>query len=267
MDITELRKLTQSSRESDVRREIWFSPLFRFFSVYITNLLIKTKITPNQISFISVIIGIIGGICFSFGSGLPSICGSLFLFLAFLFDHVDGEVARYKKMCSLTGLTFDMFSQCVIFIAALIGISIGSLKESGSLFLIVGFMVAILYLLSVLLSTSTLRVAALAKLHNENHKSNIEERTINESIGKKNFLGRWKAIGSEFLKIPNQKLLFLLFSILDTTKAPKLIMLSTKVSYLMTYVSLLFLVILVGFIFKIIMIAKKRETDRIFGEL
>lgn len=189
MDISELRRITQYSRDS-VHKEIWFAPVLRFFSIYITKLLIHTKITPNQVTLMSASVGVVGGICFSFGSGVPSILGSFFLLLALLLDCVDGEVARYKKMSSLTGLTFDMFAQNVIFISALVGISIGCWKESGSSFSIIGFLTAILFLLSAHLSLSTFTVAAKARLSNQFSRvnvTNMDEKIVNEPDEKKSF--------------------------------------------------------------------------------
>jgi len=267
MSISKLRRIAQDPRKSEPRRQIWFGPIFRFLSIYITNLLLHTNITPNQVTLMSACFGVIGGVCFSFGSGVPSIFGSFALLLAYLLDNVDGEIARYKKMCSLTGLTFDMFAQGVIFISALVGISIGSLKESGDFFSVIGFLAAIIYLLSATLSSKPLIVAVEAKFQNEDYKFNIKDKATNEQYGKKNLLEKLKIIVSEYLKVPNQKLIFLILSITDAIKDPIPINSSLKVSYLMIYVSLLFLVFLGGLLFKIIMIAKKMETDRIFEQL
>ena len=174
-------------------------------------------------------------------------------------------------MSSLTGLTFDMFAQSLIFISALVGISIGAFKESGSLFFIIGFITAILYLLLSNLSLLISAIASREKLNIENannRKINVEESRINPNQSKRHLVfNRFRLIITEYLKTPNQMLFFLFFSVLDMAKIPSPMFFEREVSYLMIYILFLFFIILGVFLFKVFLTAKEKETDRLFARL
>lgn len=62
--------------------------------------------TPNQISFFSFIVSIMGGVAFFL---FHPIIGGVIVQLSSILDGCDGEIARYKKMSSKTGNYFDAF--------------------------------------------------------------------------------------------------------------------------------------------------------------
>ncbi|MFQ6071981.1 MAG: sugar phosphate nucleotidyltransferase [Methanosarcinales archaeon] len=76
----------------------------RKFSKQITRFLVKTKITPNQISFISFLIGIISAFSFQMNYNF---LGGLFAQVSSIVDGVDGEIARLKFLKSNYGAYFD----------------------------------------------------------------------------------------------------------------------------------------------------------------
>ncbi len=81
--------------------------LNRKLSRPLTSLLVSTKLTPNQISLLSFVIGIISGALFSFG-GYPLVAiGGLMAQMASVIDGCDGEVARLKHATSKYGAWFD----------------------------------------------------------------------------------------------------------------------------------------------------------------
>ena len=87
--------------------------------------LAKTPITPNQLSFISLVIALIGAGLISTGDTTSANLGAgLFAFSRFL-DHFDGELARFKSMTSKLGYLIDYYagacSYSVLFLCMGIG--------------------------------------------------------------------------------------------------------------------------------------------------
>ena len=62
-----------------------------------------TNITPNQITIIWTIIGLIACLLFIPGRYHYSIMGALLLNFAFMMDCIGGTIARYKKVLSDNG--------------------------------------------------------------------------------------------------------------------------------------------------------------------
>jgi len=86
-------------------------PVSRIFnrplSIKISGLILKTKITPNQISLISFILSFLGAMFFYFGDYVYLIIGGLLVHLSSIVDGCDGEVARLKLVESEYGGWFD----------------------------------------------------------------------------------------------------------------------------------------------------------------
>jgi len=81
--------------------------LNRPISKKISELLLKTNITPNQISLISFILGLFGALCFYIGDYFYLVIGGLLVHLSSIIDGCDGEVARLKLVESKYGGWFD----------------------------------------------------------------------------------------------------------------------------------------------------------------
>ena len=67
------------------------------FSIYFTRLFLCTSITPNQITFLSVVVFFTGIFLLTFNSYILNIVGSLVIFFSIVLDGCDGEVARFRK--------------------------------------------------------------------------------------------------------------------------------------------------------------------------
>ncbi len=79
----------------------------RRFSVKITQYLLKTNITPNQISLFSFILCLIASLFFFLGSYIGLAIGAVLAQISSIIDGCDGEVARLKHMESDFGRWFD----------------------------------------------------------------------------------------------------------------------------------------------------------------
>src|SRR4051812_14506658 len=68
----------------------------RAVSIYATWLLVRTPVTADQVTVASIATGLLGAVALG-ASGLgPGIAGVGLLYVSFLLDQVDGEVARYR---------------------------------------------------------------------------------------------------------------------------------------------------------------------------
>lgn len=120
--MTTIKELKKALKLEDSLFSTFF---YRPISLRITYLLIKTNITPNQVTFFSLVLGLISAAIFILGSYFYSILGIIFLNLSFLMDHVDGEIARYKNLKSSFGAWFDQITDRIKESSALFGMTIG----------------------------------------------------------------------------------------------------------------------------------------------
>lgn len=108
--IKELRKICQDKGKEYKPRKItaWTEKnINRRISIYFTKIFLKTGMSANQITLMCLFIGLIAGLFLTFGNPRYWIIGVLFLYLALIFDKVDGEVARYNKSASAAGDYWD----------------------------------------------------------------------------------------------------------------------------------------------------------------
>ena len=114
MNIKKLREIAQAGKVEGRERPWFYRSLQRGPSIYITTLFLKTSISPNSISFLSIIVGILGTIILFLPGYGPLIIALLLFYLNILLDKVDGEVARYRKIFSLKGIFLDNINHLLI---------------------------------------------------------------------------------------------------------------------------------------------------------
>ncbi len=85
----------------------------------------NTFITPNQVTYLSVLVGFVSGYLFSQGSWSSSIVGGLLLELTVILDCVDGQLARAKNMASDWGRLIDGIAGYFAYLAVVYGIISG----------------------------------------------------------------------------------------------------------------------------------------------
>jgi len=110
--LRELNKICQKPRYREVGN--WMvRNILRDLALPITWLLLHTSISANQVTAISLLLGVAGVIFFAFPGSGWFLAGAILLQIWYLLDHVDGQIARYRKKSSLTGLYFDFLSHYV----------------------------------------------------------------------------------------------------------------------------------------------------------
>lgn len=137
--LKELNQICQKPRYHEVGN--WMVRHFlRDTALPITWLLLHTPITANQVTAASLVLGVAGMILFSFSSPLSFLTGTLLLQTWYLLDHVDGQIARYRKTACLSGRFFDFMTHHVIHSVVLFSLGAYGARATGeTLFLVLGF--------------------------------------------------------------------------------------------------------------------------------
>ncbi len=100
--------------------------LNRPISNMISKWLLKTPITPNQISIFNMVFSFFTAWLIATGEPLYVMLGGLFFHLASIFDGCDGEVALVKLRNSKSGALLDTITDQISYIAFIIGVTIGA---------------------------------------------------------------------------------------------------------------------------------------------
>ena len=128
--------------------------IIRKISGFISGFLSRTPVTPNQVTIISLILGIISGVLFSLGEYTYTITAGLLYFLSTVFDQCDGEVARLKQMETEFGRKLDIIVDAIVNAVIVIGIMIAVYVRMGSnLIIIAGFLAMTGITISLLMTT------------------------------------------------------------------------------------------------------------------
>lgn len=129
--IKELREICQ---KPVINENCWYARNFtRRISIYFTKLFLYTPLSANQITVLMTVIGVLCGFLFAFGNVIYSLLGALLLQFWYVLDHVDGEVARYKKIQSLTGEYLDYLAHVIVHPAVFVGITFGVYQKFPNL--------------------------------------------------------------------------------------------------------------------------------------
>ncbi len=94
--------------------------------------LLRTPLTPNQITVLSCAVGILGALCFFPGGYWGPVVGALLLQCSAVLDCCDGEVARVKFMESPLGDWLDIVGDTVVSIAIFLGIGVAVWRNGAT---------------------------------------------------------------------------------------------------------------------------------------
>ena len=114
-------------------------------SLVITWVLMKTRVTPNQITMASLLCGVICGLSYWAGWFFT---GSFFLFMSHVFDCTDGNLARAKEIFSPFGRWLDSIGDKTADVFLFLGIGLYFFKTNNSdVWIILSLLDALLLLL------------------------------------------------------------------------------------------------------------------------
>lgn len=97
--IKELRKICGSKKKQPLYMELVSMKI----SIYVTKLLLYTKISADYVTLTMILLLITGSIFMAFGNLLAILIGILTIHFTIILDNVNGEVARYRKEDGIIG--------------------------------------------------------------------------------------------------------------------------------------------------------------------
>jgi phosphatidylglycerophosphate synthase len=98
----------------------------------VVRILTHTRVTPNALTFIGLLVAILAALLFARGSYVNYVGGALMFFVSGLFDEMDGMLARIKFRESVFGTWFEGFVDNVTYLAIFAGITFGLHCQYGS---------------------------------------------------------------------------------------------------------------------------------------
>lgn len=99
----------------------------------IVRAVLNTRITPNQITIFSFIIGLSAGIFLTMGTRQGFIIGGILAWMASIFDCADGMLARLRNTMSAYGAYLDLSLDRITDLILLGGLAVGYFRWSGNL--------------------------------------------------------------------------------------------------------------------------------------
>ncbi|WP_344266081.1 CDP-alcohol phosphatidyltransferase family protein [Streptomyces sodiiphilus] len=121
--VAELRPVVHPEGIKDRRSgEHWAGRLYmREVSLRWTRHLVNTRITPNQLTYLMILAGVLAGAALLVPGLTGALAAALLIQLYLLLDCVDGEVARWRGQTSITGVYLDRIGHYLAEAALLTG--------------------------------------------------------------------------------------------------------------------------------------------------
>lgn len=101
-------------------------PIIRHFSYLLTPVILKTPLSANGVTTISLTLGILSLYFMTYPSWQYNIIGSILFFVSYVLDNCDGEVARARSQSSEFGRKYDTFVDWLINSAIFIALGINA---------------------------------------------------------------------------------------------------------------------------------------------
>ncbi len=124
-----IKSLSLQTRAQDSLLARYFD---RNISLFFSKRLVRTKITPNQITLFGMSIGITGAILLSFPSYWLQLIGAFLFLFCVIIDGMDGEVARLKLKESRFGHYLDIITDNIVHVCIFVGIGYGLYRKTGN---------------------------------------------------------------------------------------------------------------------------------------
>ncbi len=128
IDTLEDAKDAESKLIANVRKPT-DGPISRYInrpvSISLSRLLVRTPITPNQVSVLGLIVGLGSAWFAAVGGYAPLLLSGLLFQLASVLDGTDGEVAKFTFRTSVRGEWIDTICDQISYFAFVVGLIIG----------------------------------------------------------------------------------------------------------------------------------------------
>jgi CDP-alcohol phosphatidyltransferase/Family of unknown function (DUF5941) len=113
------------------------------YSKYVARWAARRGWTPNQVTTVSLGIGVLASIAFATGARAGLIAGAILLQIAFTTDCVDGQLARYTRTFSRLGAWLDSIFDRTKEYAVFAGLAIGASRTGDPVWILAGSALAL----------------------------------------------------------------------------------------------------------------------------
>lgn len=181
--IKELRRICQYT-ESGRTGYLCSAYLYRFFSIYVTRLLLPTSVTPNQLTFWGSVICILAPFLFLLQDYRWTVIGVALYFFGNILDFCDGEIARYRKIGGKAGMWYvEPTSHDIQYAFQFFPLGLAAYLATGQVAMVIlGFSASLFKLLTRALQ-SRFDILHLLYLHDcgqKGQKNQIEYKDVGE---------------------------------------------------------------------------------------
>jgi phosphatidylglycerophosphate synthase len=136
--------------------EHWAGRLYmRKISVHFTRHLVNTRVTPNQLTYLMIVFGVLSGAALLLPGLAGPVAAAVGIQIYLLLDCVDGEVARWTKKTSVTGVYLDRVGHYLSEAALLVGAGLHASNVIDDGFGLWAFLGAIAALGAILIKSET----------------------------------------------------------------------------------------------------------------
>jgi phosphatidylglycerophosphate synthase len=122
---------TNSDGTMPAARGLPVLPLIRYLSRPVTPLLARLPVTANQITALSLVLGLGAAWAMLQGTWTAMVTGGILLVAGYVLDNCDGEIARLKNQCSTFGMYFDSFVDWIVHTVFFVALGIGVATAKG----------------------------------------------------------------------------------------------------------------------------------------
>jgi phosphatidylglycerophosphate synthase len=123
--------------------------IYRPLGLWFTKLLLPTGIHPNYLTYFMIILAICAAALFVVAQTWSYFLAIIFVFLFQILDCTDGQIARYRNICTKRGWFIDLVHEAIAFPLILFGIGLGVFyKHWNLIYLYAGSLAAIFWLMA-----------------------------------------------------------------------------------------------------------------------
>ena len=126
-NLEKMNKVPREAQFFDVNG-LWY-----FFNGWLVRILYPTPITPNQITFLSLVLGLLSAGLYVSGKPGALVWGAVFLYGKVILDNVDGNLARARGASSRFGRFLDSLADFLVTVLVYIGATFYLVQETGDI--------------------------------------------------------------------------------------------------------------------------------------
>ena len=126
-NLEKMNKVPREAQFFDVNG-LWY-----FFNGWLVRILYSTPITPNQITFLSLVLGLLSAGFYVSGKPDALVWGAVFLYGKVILDNVDGNLARARGVSSRFGRFLDSLADFLVTVLVYIGATFYLVQENGDI--------------------------------------------------------------------------------------------------------------------------------------